>query len=108
MKKTVILKFAILFLSIAFVLPIQATIPSIAGTKIEYKMEDTFTRVQKIMNRLAIIKDMDKSEMSNSERKQIRKEVRHLKKEMKTNLNSGVYISVGAIIIIILLLIILL
>ncbi len=60
-----------------------------------------------ILLRLTEIKNLDKTNMSSSEKKALRKEVKSLKKEMKVN-NGGVYLSVGAIIIIILLLILIL
>lgn len=63
---------------------------------------------QQLMNRLIEIRDMDKSNLTSSERKALRKEVKEMKKEMKANRKSGIYLSVGAIIIIILLLILLL
>lgn len=60
-----------------------------------------------ILLRLTEIKNLDKTNMTSSEKKTLRKEVKSLKKEMKAN-NGGVYLSVGAIIIIILLLILIL
>jgi hypothetical protein len=62
-------------------------------------------RAQQIENRLIEIRDMDKTNLSKAEKKDLRKEVKGLKKEAR---NSGIYLSVGAIIIIILLLILLL
>jgi hypothetical protein len=50
---------------------------------------------------------MDKSELSSTEKKELRKEVRAIKAELKSTGN-GIYLSVGAIIIVILLLILLL
>lgn len=64
-------------------------------------------RVEVLMDRLEEIKEMDKSEMSRSEKKALRKEVRSIKSELASTGN-GVYLSIGAIIIIILLLILLL
>jgi len=64
-------------------------------------------RVKVLELRLTEIKDMDKTALKSAEKRELRKEVRSIKKEI-TNLGGGVYISVGAIIIIILLLIILL
>lgn len=70
-----------------------------------------------LIARVETIKAMDISTLSSSERKELRKELRtiksDLKKHGKNNLNSinsngGVYLSVGAIIIIVLLLILLL
>jgi tRNA pseudouridine-54 N-methylase len=60
-----------------------------------------------ITARLYEIKAMDKSNMTSSEKKALRKEVKAMKQEMRSG-NGGIYLSVGAIIIIILLLIILL
>ena len=50
---------------------------------------------------------MDKSDMSRAEKKELRKEVKEIKTDLKSTGN-GVYLSVGAIIIIVLLLILLL
>jgi len=69
--------------------------------------DDNAARVQAIQLRLNEIKNMDKSSLTGSERRDLRKEVKGMKKEMKT-LGKGVYLSVGAIIIIILLLILIL
>ncbi|MGL2964261.1 hypothetical protein ACSVH2_10625 [Flavobacterium sp. RSB2_4_14] len=63
--------------------------------------------VKIMLNRLEEIKEMDKSSLSSSEKKELRKEVRVIKKSLKASGN-GVYLSIGAIIIIILLLILLL
>ena len=60
-----------------------------------------------LLNRLDEIKALDKSELTSTEKKELRKEVKSIKKELKT-MNQGVYLSVGAIIIIVLLLILLL
>jgi hypothetical protein len=60
-----------------------------------------------LLVRLDQINAMDKTGLTSSEKKDLRKEVRSIKKELKT-MNDGVYLSVGAIIIIILLLILLL
>lgn len=57
--------------------------------------------------RLMAIKALDKSDLSRSEKKQLRNEVTYIQKKMVAN-SGGVYISAGAIIIIVILLIILL
>lgn len=57
--------------------------------------------------RLDEIKVMDKSKLTSSEKKELRKEVRETKKYLKEH-GQGVYLSVGAIILIVILLIILL
>lgn len=60
-----------------------------------------------LLNRLEEIDAIDKSELSATEKKELRKEVRSIKKELR-EIGNGVYLSVGAIIIIVLLLILLL
>ena len=60
-----------------------------------------------MLARLNEIKEMDKSSLSSSDKKELRKEVKALRTNLKEK-SSGVYLSVGAIIIIILLLILLL
>jgi hypothetical protein len=59
-------------------------------------------RAHQIENRLMEIREMTKSNLSRAEKKDLRKEVKSLKKEAATQ---GIYLSVGAVIIIILLLI---
>ena len=60
--------------------------------------------VRVMLERLNEIKEMDKSSLTRAERKELRKEVRTIKKAVR---GSGLYISTGAIIIILLLIIIL-
>jgi hypothetical protein len=62
--------------------------------------------VKVMVDRLNEIKEMDKSSLTRTERKELRKEVRSIKKEIKSS-GSGLYISTGAVIIILLLIIIL-
>jgi hypothetical protein len=64
-------------------------------------------KAQASLSRLEKIKGMDKAELTSSEKKDLGKEARSIKKELKT-MNEGVYLSVGAIIIIVLLLTLLL
>ncbi|MCZ8196296.1 MAG: hypothetical protein O9267_01660 [Flavobacterium sp.] len=60
-----------------------------------------------MINRLEQIKSIDKSNMTRVEKKELRKEVKSIKANLRSTGN-GVYLSVGAIIIIVLLLILLL
>jgi hypothetical protein len=64
-------------------------------------------KVTVMVNRLNEIKAMDKSSMSSSEKKALRKEVRVIKREIQRS-GGGVYLSVGALLLIIILLIVLL
>lgn len=61
----------------------------------------------KLISRLEEIDSMEKKGLTTAEKKELRKEVRSIKEELR-RLGGGVYISVGAILIILLLLIILL
>ncbi|MGV3547951.1 MAG: hypothetical protein ACO1N4_12865 [Pedobacter sp.] len=63
--------------------------------------------LNRIVSRVDEIKAMDKSKLSKEERKELRKELKELKKSARA-VGGGVYLSVGAIIIIILLLILIL
>jgi hypothetical protein len=60
-----------------------------------------------LMARLREIDEMDKSDLSRSEKRELRKEVREIEKTLNSR-GGGVYLSVGALIIVILLLILLL
>jgi len=64
------------------------------------------SEVKVMIDRLNEIKEMDKSSLTRNDRKELRKEVRTIKKGIKSS-GSGLYISTGAVIIILLLIIIL-
>lgn len=63
--------------------------------------------LNRIISRVDEIKAMDKSNLSRAEKKELRKELKEMKKKANA-MGGGVYLSVGAIIIIILLLILIL
>ena len=63
-------------------------------------------RFEEIKQRVYEIKAMDKSNLTSTERKELRHELKDLKKQAKAV--QGIYLSVGAVIIIILLLILIL
>lgn len=62
--------------------------------------------VRAMLNRLEEIDALDKSTLKASEKRELRKEVRTIKHDLKAS--SGVYLSVGALLLIIILLIVLL
>lgn len=104
MKKTLTYLMAIMF-SLSSFASVNAT--GIDPTKTTTKTANEIpAEVQVMLNRLEEIKDMDKSEMTRAEKKELRKEVRAIKAEVRSSGN-GLYISAGAIIIILLLIIIL-
>jgi hypothetical protein len=78
---------------------------SLTKTEPEKPVEIPY-EVQRMIDRVYEIREMDKSELSRTERKELRKEVREIKKEVRSS-NTGIFISTGAIIIILLLIIIL-
>lgn len=83
-------------------------VPAFAGNEpvtVPVEKANTDARSQQLMNRLVEIKNMDKSTLTSEEKRELRKEVKSIRREER---RSGVYLSVGAIIIIILLLILLL
>lgn len=65
-------------------------------------------QLKRITQRVEEIRHMDKSDLSSTERKALRKELRDMKDQARAITGGGVYLSVGAIIIIILLLILIL
>lgn len=108
MKKITFVVMAI-FLSLTFY-PGQSTAETIKknkpATEVVLNPADA-AKVKALEVRLNEINDMDKSDLKAAEKRELRKEVRSIKKQV-SEIGGGVYISVGAIIIILLLVIILL
>jgi hypothetical protein len=108
MKKNAIIfiKTSLMLLFISFQLNAQIATVTIetANSSAESKAA---TEANVLLARLNEIKEMDKSNLTSSDKKELRKEVKSLRSNLKEK-SSGVYLSVGAIIIIILLLILLL
>lgn len=77
-------------------------------TAISSAKPETPANVKIMLLRLDQINDMDKSNLSSSEKKELRNEVKTIKKSLRVSNNGGIYLSGGAVIIIIILLIILL
>jgi hypothetical protein len=103
MKRSNILKAMLLTMLIAF------TLPSISNASTHPKtLTDPQTeRIHQLESRLNEIKAMDTRQMTRAERRELRAEVKTIKKEMD-GISGGVYLSVGALILIALLLILLL
>lgn len=83
------------------------TLPSFAINVTTEPVAATNSRVQELSQRVLEIKAMNKSELTRTERKNLRNELQATKKEMKAA-SGGVYLSVVAIIIIVLVLILIL
>ncbi len=60
-----------------------------------------------LTNRLNEINEMDKSSLSSTERRALKKEVKSINKQLKT-MGSGVYITVGGLLLLIIILILIL
>lgn len=96
--------------ALVFILGISANTVMAAGNRDKNKTELTAEQqveLKRITDRVEEIKHMDKSNLSKEERKELRKELKEMKKHARA-MGGGVYLSVGAIIIIILLLILIL
>jgi hypothetical protein len=102
-----IIRITALTLLISIALPASSAIVA-PGAPLENTSPKTDDpRANQLLQRLDEIRSMNKSDLSRMEKKDLRKEVKGIKKEMK-KMKGGVYLSVGAIIIVILLLILLL
>jgi hypothetical protein len=64
-------------------------------------------RVEQIVKRVEEIRSMDKSNMSHTEKKELRQELTTMKKEASAISNGGIYLSVTALLVIIIILILL-
>jgi hypothetical protein len=80
--------------------------PNVNAVATKTSEEEIPEDVKLLLDRLEEIKSIDKSELTSSERKALRAEVKEIKSTLRAN-NSGLYISTGAIIVILLLIIIL-
>jgi hypothetical protein len=102
-------KYTMYFLTLFVLLsltPIRSKAEPTAVTKEKTKKVES-EEAKVMLARIDAIKAMDKSEMSRSQKKELRKEVRAIKSNL-ANLGQGVYLSAGGIIIILLILILLL
>lgn len=91
----------------AVVMLLLVTMASPAMANINATADTNISRVQQLENRLEEINNLDRRNMSRTEKKVLRREVREIKKELAA-ISGGVYLSIGAIILIALLLILLL
>lgn len=104
MKKCTTYFLMIVFVSSIFPTQIRA---SEVKSNVYAPNKEVPAEVQVMLNRLDEIKEMDKSDLTSEEKKELRKETKAIKTAVTAN-GGGVYLSVGAVIIIVLLLIILL
>lgn len=77
-----------------------------ASAKTEIAVNADAAKAQVLLNRVEEIRLMNKTNLSPAEKKEMRKELRSIREQLK-DLSGGVYISAGALIVILILLIIL-
>ena len=104
MKKLSLFLMATCLLFMVPVIPLEADTES-PSTSESSTMDIESAETDELLLRIDEINEMDKSELNFSERRELRKEVRSINKELNQR---GIYVSVGAAIIILLLLVILL
>lgn len=107
MKTIASIQKTILMIVLTVVLPIQTYAMDANTLPVNEPKTEEANYASKLIHRLEEIKSMDRSNMTRTEKKALRKEVKSIKKELATS-GGGVYLSVGAIIIIVLLLILIL
>ena len=103
MKKIIRYSLA-LCLSISFGLSGLQASSALPTTPLTTEQAAANPRLQELNQRLEQIQAMDKSQMSASERKALRKETRQIKKAI----SGGVYVSAGALIVLLIILILVL
>src|SRR5258708_3440879 len=106
-----LLRIAPIVLLLAITFPAAASSIYISSTHHAVKtINNDSMRVEQIIARVTEIQNMDIANLSPNEKKDLKKELKQLKKEATAmaDYNRGIYLSVGAVIIIILLLILIL
>ena len=109
LKKILQITFIVCSLTVLSTPNVLAALPVAKVTTAIITEEEPSEHAKSLLIRLFEIKNMDKTTLTNSDKKALRKELKGMKKEMKSadGLDKRVYLSVGAIIIIILLILLL-
>ena len=107
MKTMSKLRIITLILMVATAAPAFASTPTPVTETILSNTPNTEAQTTILINRLQEIRDMDKSNLSRADKKELREEIRLIKSTLKAS-RGGLCISVGAAIIIVLLLILIL
>lgn len=104
MKLKKLITLLLIAISTTFVVPAFAA-DGTTGTPTEKTTDQA--RAEQMRNRLIEIKNMDKSNLTSVQKRELKKEVKEIRRDNRRK-GSGIYISLGALIIVVLLLIILL
>ncbi len=104
------MKKLIYILALVLTLGISINSVSAATASVKHPTEltlDQKVQLERIKTRVEEIREMDKSQLTRDQKRELRKELKEMKNQARA-MSGGVYLSVGAIIIIILLLILIL
>jgi Skp family chaperone for outer membrane proteins len=104
MKKLIYALALIITMGLNFNSAMAADVAAKVPTELTAEQQMQFDRIR---NRVEEIRNMDKSNLTRLEKRELRKELKEMKNQARA-MKGGVYLSVGAIIIIILLLILIL
>lgn len=109
MKAKIYALLTVLLLAFTFSAPIATAATSADNPKeMAVSKDEAARQIDAMKRRVEEIKALDKSSLTKTERKALRKELREMNKKARALGSGGVYLSVGAIIIIILVLILIL
>lgn len=108
MKSKIYALLTVFMLAFTFNMPVASAAKHETAAKTELSEEEVARQISQMKRRVEEIKAMDRSTLSKTERKALRKELREMNKKARAMGSGGVYLSVGAIIIIILVLILIL
>lgn len=105
--KKITLTIMTICLSLSF-LPVRSSAASNTATStVVVSQSADAAQADVLLNRIKEINTMDKTELTSSEKKNLRTEVRSIRHQL-SDIGGGIYLSVGAVILIVILLVILL
>jgi hypothetical protein len=92
---------------VVFLISIGTPVLATVSENVMPATETAEQKLERLNRRIEEIKSIDKSTLSRSERKALKREVREIRDEAKA-ISGGVYLSIGALLLVIILLILLL
>jgi cytochrome c-type biogenesis protein CcmH/NrfG len=97
----------LIYIALSFCLIFAGTSTQAADGKTKELTEQQKLRVEQMTQRVEEIKKLDRSDLSDSEKQDLKTELQDMKKEAKAVSNGGVYLSVGVLLVIIIVLLLL-
>jgi len=101
------------FRAIPFVMLMVVSLPAICNTlpadsaAASQPINTEESRAQQLIQRLESIRNMDKSSMTRADKQNLRKEVKEMRKEMRSHSHLKTYLYIGAVLLAIVLIILL-